>query len=144
MKDIAHQIVIEASPSEVFNALTNQEKLSSWWTKAEVKSEVGSIANFFFGPNGEHLVEMNIVSLVPGRQVIWKCTNGPWIDTEAFEFYIEKNERGSTLQFKNTGWLEQNEFYMHCNSKWGFFLTVSLKNLLEKGTGQPLPNEPNI
>ena len=144
MTDILDRIIIEASPEQVYDALTKQELLSAWWTKAETEGKVNSVASFFFGPNGDHKVEMEITSLVENESVSWKCINGPWIDTEAFEFKIQADERGSALQFSNTGWAEANEFFMHCNSKWGFFLTVSLKGLLEKGKGQPHPNEPNI
>ena len=144
MTDILHRIIIEASPEKVYSALTEQDLLSAWWTKSTTEGKVDSIANFFFGPNGEHKVDMKIIDLDPNKQVIWKCVNGPWENTEEFQFRIQADERGSVLQFKNTGWKESNEFFMHCNSKWGFFLTVSLKNLLEQGIGQPHPNEPNI
>ncbi|MBV1915655.1 MAG: SRPBCC domain-containing protein [Pseudomonadales bacterium] len=144
MTDILHRIVIEASPEKVYDALTNQAQLSAWWARAETEGKVGSIVSFFFGPNGEHQVEMEITDLVPNERVCWKCVGGPWVDTDAFQFTIQADERGSALQFSNSGWAEANEFFMHCNSKWGFFFTVSLKNLLEKGSGQPHPNDPNI
>jgi uncharacterized protein YndB with AHSA1/START domain len=144
MTDILHRIIIETSPEQVYSALTKQDQLSAWWTKAETEGKSGSVADFFFGPNGEHKVEMEITELVPNERVSWKCINGPWVDTKAFQFDIQADERGSALQFRNSGWAEPNDFFMHCNSKWGFFLTVSLKDLLEKGNGQPHPNEPNI
>jgi len=144
MADIQHRIVIEAPLEDVYSALTEQDKLSAWWTRAETSGEEGSIAGFFFGPNGEHRVDMKITELDPNRKVTWKCISGPWIDTVGFEFQLIPDERGTALQFSNMGWAERNEFYMHCNSKWGFFLVVSLKNLLENGRGQPHPNEPSI
>lgn len=144
MTDILHRVIIEASPEKIYSALTEQDQLSAWWTKAKTESKVGSVASFFFGPNGGHKVEMEITDLVPNERVCWKCVNGPWVDTKAFQFNIKVDERGSALQFSNLGWAESDEFFMHCNSKWGFFLTVSLKNLLERGVGQPHPNDPNI
>ena len=144
MSDILHRIIIEAPPEKVYKALTEQAQLSAWWTKAETEVKTGAIASFFFGPNGEHKIEMKITDLAPNKRVGWKCVSGPWVDTEAFQFNIQADDRGSALQFSHSGWAESNEFFMHCNSKWGFFLTVSLKNLLEKGTGQPHPNDPNI
>ncbi len=144
MVDILHRVIIEASPEKVFSALTKQSQLSAWWTKAETKGELGSEIHFFFGENGDHLVKMKITELISNKRVCWTCSDGPWIDTKSFVFNIEKDVRGSALEFSNLGWAEPNEFFMHCNSKWGFFLTVSLKNLLEKGVGQPHPLEPNI
>ena len=144
MNTIMHRIIIESSPEKVYSVLTEQDQLSAWWTKAVTDGKIGSVASFYFGPNGEHKVEMEITDLVPNEQVCWKCVNGPWTDTEAFRFNIQADERGSALQFSNTGWAESNEFFMHCNSKWGFFFAVSLKGFLERGVGQPHPNDPNI
>lgn len=144
MVDILHRVIIEASPEKVYNALTEQNRLSAWWTNAKAKGGVGSVVSFFFGPNGEHQVKMEITEMVPNESVCWRCIDGPWVGTEAFQFHIQQDERGSALQFSNRGWAEPNEFFMHCNSKWGFFLTVSLKNLLETGNGQPHPDDPNI
>lgn len=144
MTDILHRIIIEASPEKVYNALTEQDGLSAWWTKARTEGEVGSTASFFFGPNGEHQVDMEITGLAKNESVAWKCIDGPWANTDEFKFHIQPDERGSALQFSNSGWAEADEFFMHCNSKWGFFLAVSLKNLLETGKGQPHPNDPNI
>lgn len=144
MTDILHRIIIEASPEKVYNALTEEKGLSAWWTNAKTEGKVGSQASFFFGPNGEHQVVMEITDLVKNELISWKCIDGPWVNTDAFQFHIQPDERGSALQFSNSGWADADAFYMHCNSKWGFFLTVSLKNLLETGKGQPHPNDPNI
>jgi uncharacterized protein YndB with AHSA1/START domain len=128
----------------VYNAITEQDGLSAWWTKTKTEGKVGSTASFFFGQNEEHQVVMEITDLVKNESVSWKCIDGPWVNTDMFLFQIQADERGSVLQFSHSGWPEADEFYMHCNSKWGFFLTVSLKNLLETGKGQPHPNDPNI
>lgn len=144
MSDILHRIVIEASPEDVYKALIDHSKLSAWWTEAQSDGKKGSVARFSFGPNGEHIVDMEITDLVENQKVCWKCIAGPWVETKEFIFDISKDERGSVLEFAHTGWPVPDEFYMHCNSKWGFFLTVSLKGLLESGHGRPHPNEPNI
>jgi len=144
MVDILHRIVIEASSDKVYEALTSQEGLSAWWTRAKTTGGVGSVISFFFGPNGEHQIKMEVTEWVPNKSVIWKCIEGPWVDTGTFQFQIEKDERGSAVKFNHSGWQEADEFYMHCNSKWGFFLAVSLKNLLETGKGMPHPGDPDI
>ena len=144
MTSILHRVIIEASPEKVYGALTEQDELSAWWTKTKTDAKTGSVASFFFGPEGEHEVKMEITDLVPNERICWKCIEGPWVNTEAFQFHLQAHERGTTLQFSNLDWSETDEFFMHCNSKWGFLLTVSLKNLLETGKGQPHPFEPNI
>lgn len=97
-----------------------------------------------FGPNGDHKVVMETKALTPNQKVVWACQSGPWVNTEAFSFDLLDDERGVALLFEHSGWPESDDFFAHCNAKWGFFLTVSLKDYLEKGKGQPHPGEPSI
>jgi len=46
--------------------------------------------------------------------------------------------------FRHSGWLKQDEFFGHCNAKWGYFLAMSLKPYVETGAGAPHPKDPNI
>ncbi|MGJ8670526.1 MAG: SRPBCC family protein [Oceanococcus sp.] len=144
MTSIKHRVIIETTPDKLFQAITNEQGLSSWWTKAQVAEKPARQIKFFFGPSGEHVVEMATMEVVPNRKVSWKCTAGPWEMTDQFIFLIEPDARGSALTFENSGWPEQDDFYAHCNAKWGFFLAVSLKSHLETGAGQPHPMDPNI
>lgn len=145
MNNILHKITIETTPELLYQALSTEDGLSAWWTKARVNNEAGAINSFFFGPEGsQHQVDMEIKALDANKLVSWQCVSGPWVETGSFNFEIEPDERGATLRFSHEGWSEPDDFYQHCNSKWGFFLTVSLKNYLEKGLGQPHPNDPNI
>lgn len=144
MHSILHKITIEAQPEQLYQALTSQEGLSSWWTRCDAGEKVGESNRFYFGPNGEHQVEMAINDLKPGSLVSWQCSNGPWQNTGAFDFKISSDERGAVLHFSHEGWPETDDFYQHCNAKWGYFLAVSLKSYLETGKGQPHPQDPNI
>ena len=141
MHTILHKITIETSPENVYKSLTTEEGLSSWWTEA--KSDNDHIS-FFFGPNKLHLVVMKSIKCTPQKEVRWKCVDGPWIDTGDFIFDITQHERGACLDFAHEGWREQNDFFKHCNSKWGYFLVVSLKQFLETGKGAPHPADPSI
>lgn len=144
MHDILHRVIIETSPEKLYEALTQASGLSAWWTRAEMTAQVGSVARFRFGPDGEHKVDMKITELVPYRKVVWKCVAGPWVHTTEFCFDVMPHARGAVLQFANRGWAEASEFFMHCNCKWGFFLGVSLKSYLETGLGRPSPQDPNF
>jgi len=61
-------------------------------------------------------VDMEIKSLAPHEKVTWQCTNGPWAETGLFTFSISPG-------FSHEGWPETGDFYQHCNTKWGFFLS---------------------
>jgi uncharacterized protein YndB with AHSA1/START domain len=145
MHSILHRITIETSPENLYRALTTEQGLSAWWTKTKTNGDkAGSTNSFFFGPDGSHQVDMQIETLKTNEIVAWQCVAGPWSETGLFTFAITPDERGAVLHFSHQGWSETNDFYQHCNCKWGFFLAVSMKSYLEKGAGQPHPNDPNI
>lgn len=138
---IRHRVEIEHPPTALFAALTQGPRLSAWWTEASAEPTEGSVAEFRFG---EHATcRMRIDELVEDRRVVWTCVAGPW-ETMRFRFDLEPSERGTLLRFVNEGWAETDDFYMHCNTKWGVFLALSLKGLLESGTGTPHPHAPSI
>ena len=141
MTDILHRIVIETSPIRLYAALTDTTQLSQWWSRSTSTDETVS---FFFGPDSDREVKMQILEQHEGERVRWQCIEGPWVDMGPFEFNIAPDERGSVLLFRHRDWPEMGDFYGHCNAKWGFFLGVSLKSFLETGTGVPHPNEPSI
>jgi len=144
MNSILHKITIETTPEKLYHAITTQNGLSAWWTKCETSSKIDSVASFLFGPNGEHKVEMKIKRLTPNEEVQWQCVNGPWAETGLFTFSISPDKRGAVLRFAHADWPDTGDFYQHCNTKWAFFLCVSLKKYLESGTGEPHPQDPNI
>jgi hypothetical protein len=45
--------------------------------------------------------------------------------------------------FAHAGWSEPVEFMNHCSTKWAIFL-MSLKDLIETGTGAPHPYDVQI
>lgn len=144
MKAILHRVEFDATPEQVFHALTAADQLSAWWTQAEAVDEDQWC--FSFGPEGEYKVTMAVQRCQPHSQVNWRCQQGPWVETEGFRFTIQASERGAVLLFANPGWRDDDnlDFFSHCNTKWGYFLGVSLKQFVETGRGQPHPLDPNI
>ncbi|MEO8405379.1 MAG: hypothetical protein ABI480_12310 [Chitinophagaceae bacterium] len=75
MPNIHHELLIEASVKKVYDAITTQKGLSSWWTPdATATPEVNSIARFPFGP--DYFKEMKIAELIPDKLVKWICIKG--------------------------------------------------------------------
>lgn len=152
MTAIKLRVEIRSAPDKVYEAIAEQRGLASWWTTmVEAEPKVGALAKFRFnGPDGSTMgPDMKVTELVPGtkptdsRRVAWNCVQGPW-EGHDFAFDIAPSEKGSVLLFSNEGWPEQDEFYMHCNAKWGFFLGVSLKDYLETGKGRPHPDDTDL
>ena len=60
---------------------------------------------------------------------------------EVIELYSRNAPK--RFRFAHTGWREPVDFMYHCSTKWATFL-MSLKSLLETGTGAPAPDDERI
>lgn len=148
MFQIAHRIGIAAEPSAVFAAIDSTEGLSRWWTE-EVEGEcaVGGRVTFTFRKiSGEILGQfvMEVTRLTEPEQIEWKCVEGPsdWIGTE-ISFNLKKSGEQTIVVFAHRNWREMADHLAHCSTKWATFL-LSLRGLLETGTGKPSPHDLKI
>ncbi|WP_018614778.1 SRPBCC family protein [Segetibacter koreensis] len=135
MADIRHNVVIKATPQEIYKAITNQEGLSNWWAKqTTAKPEVGFVNTFTFG---NFRNEMIVTTLTPNKKVVWQCINSieEWIDTN-ISFELEEKDGRTLLRFAHSGWREVTDMFASCNYDWGRFMT-SLKLFCETGIGTP-------
>ena len=141
MADIYHQVGVKADITDVYNAITTLEGLSSWWTDTTGETDQGGQLNFLFN---EHVVEMVILKLAPDNKVVWQCIakDGEWKDT-IITFDLIKTGKQIFINFSHTNWLEQSDLCSHCSTKWAVFM-LSLKAYLETGNGQPFPVDVQI
>jgi len=149
MVDILHRVGATVSPAEVYAALTTTDGLAGWWTedtKAEGDAgEVGGIIRFRFAGAPEPAgFDMLVHDLRPGERVLWEVVDGPeeWIGTEVV-FELSQEEDFTIVMFAHTGWREAVPFMNHCSTKWATFL-MSLKQLVETGSGQPAPHDVQV
>src|SRR5262245_33886204 len=140
MVDILHKVGIKGSSLDAaYQALTNPEDLSGWWTtNTQGDSKIGGILQFRFGAGG---FDMKVLELDPQKRVRWQVGDGPeeWLGT-TISFDLRQEGDWTIILFKHQGWKSPVEFMHHCSTKWGVFL-ISLKSLLETGKGRPWPNE---
>ena len=143
MVDILHRVGMrDASVDEVYAALTTNDGLSGWWTTdTSGTGEPGGTLEFRFEPGG---IDMRVLETVPGTLVRWEVTDGPseWIGTTV-RFDIRPEGDWVIVLFAHEGWAEPVEFLHHCSTKWATFL-VSLKQLIEAGTGAPAPADVKV
>jgi uncharacterized protein YndB with AHSA1/START domain len=140
MVDILHRVGINASPRDVYNALTTLDGLSSWWTSdTQGRPEIGGVIKFRFGDRG--FFDMKVLELEPEKRVMWEVVDGPkeWIGTKVI-WDLSPEGAGTTIRFKQQGWREPVDFMHHCSTKWASSL-FSLKAQLENGKGSPYPND---
>jgi hypothetical protein len=82
-----------------------------------------------------------LLKLVPNEEVVWRFTSGPpeWIGTDV-TFALSQQGDYTVVLFGHRNWREAVEFTAHCSTKWATFL-LSLKQLVETGSGQPSPDD---
>ena len=143
--NIRHEVGIKASPEAVYQALTDTKKLAGWWTSDTrgSGSKVGGVLEFWFG---DFCQKFEVVELQPDKLVRWKANRKEgieeWSGTEV-AFSLSADEKQCYVHFSHSGWRRDSGFLPHCSTKWAVFM-LSLKDLLEKGKGQPAPNDVEI
>ena len=147
MVDILHRVGIKSSVDQVYNALTSRDGLAAWWTNdAQGESKVGGALKFRFSAGGIDIggFEMKVLELEPAKRVLWQVVDGPdeWIGTEV-AWELKQEGEYSIVLFKHQGWKEPVEFMHHCSTKWATFL-MSLKSMVETGSGRPAPDDVKI
>jgi uncharacterized protein YndB with AHSA1/START domain len=148
MVDIIHRIGIKAPLSKVYAALSTVEGVASWWTHettGESKSG-GTIMVLFRAPTGDVKgnAEFDVLELSPNKQVHWRCKSGPeeWVGTDV-TFQLTEAGDYTVVLFGHRNWRQAVEMTAHCSMKWATFL-LSLKALVETGTGKPAPDDLKI
>jgi uncharacterized protein YndB with AHSA1/START domain len=138
-REIWHEILINASPRELFEAVTDVNKLAHWWTTdTRGESRVGSKLEFWF--SGFCGAVMEVTALEPDEVVRWHVVGGgstDWADTQV-EFRILRNHDQTFLHFRHSNWCEHAHYFPHCSLGWAIFL-LSLKEFVETGKGRPHP-----
>ncbi|MFI6388772.1 SRPBCC domain-containing protein [Nonomuraea sp. NPDC050540] len=140
MVDILHRVGIKAPASEVYAALTTIGGLAGWWT-TDTKDGGDGVIAFRFGAGG---FDMKVLELQPDKRVLWEVVEGPkeWIGTHVV-WDLDRADDQTIILFRHEGWAEPVEFMHHCSTKWAVSL-MSLKSLVETGTGAPDPHDVKI
>jgi uncharacterized protein YndB with AHSA1/START domain len=141
MAEIFHMVLIDAPAERVYEAITEEKGLASWWTVQVVaKPAVGSMAEFRFGDR--YHAGMRILALEPPGRVEWLCVSGDdeWVGTR-LAFDLEKRGDQTLLRFRHGLWRDATDFYASCNFNWGHYL-ASLKSYCETGRGTPFEFKP--
>jgi len=143
MADSLHQVIIEASPATVYDAITQNAGIKGWWTDCcETTYVEGGHCTFWFDNRQTHFT-MEATRLLPNQRVFWYCIDGPeeWIGTELWWEISQDSDDRCTLDFKHMNWKKDDGLFPLCNSTWGSLMT-QLKQFCE--TGEPSPYFQNL
>lgn len=143
MAEIKHRVGIKASAAEVYQRLTTDQGLSSWWTRDTTGAgEVGSIIEFRFGGGGP---DFEVIELIPNQLVRWRHSGQmpeDWMASE-ISFELNQQDKQTIVLFSHYNWVQSSDFLAHCSMKWAIFM-MSLKASIENGTGNPYPDDVHI
>jgi len=138
-------IVVEATPADVYAALTTPEGLRGWWTEdCDIAAAVGGTHHFRFARTRK---AMRIERLEADREVRWACTGAhiaadrlthkdEWVGTEIVFRLGAVGDTRTRVDFEHIGLVPGLECYDLCNDGWNYFLG-SLQQQVETGRGTP-------
>ncbi len=123
--DIERTFRLEASPKEVFEALTDSRILVKWWpVKARVDAAKGGRFSMVF-QNG-FVWDGNLLDFEVNKSVTFSWIAG----TASFE--LKRKGKGTSLKLHNAG-IDSVERLASASSGWSYYLT-NLKSVLDHGT----------
>ena len=139
MPEIHLEATVSATPERVFEALTTEGGIKSFWTdQAKVSAEVGSVAEFGFGPEWAMRLQMRVDALEAGTQVRWHCLGDfpEWLETDVVWDLAAADGGGTTVRLHHLGWESAEQSLPSVNFTWAMILAQLAKNL---GSGESQP-----
>jgi hypothetical protein len=141
--DFTTSIVVDKTPTEVFNAINNPRK---WWSE-EIEGGTEKLNDVFnYHYEDVHICKIKITELVPDKKVVWHVLENyfkftkdksEWKGTKII-FEISTTPDGKTkVQFTHQGLVPEYECYDICYKAWTTYIQNSLRNLITTGKGQP-------
>jgi uncharacterized protein YndB with AHSA1/START domain len=141
-RNMTFSFIVERSPQEVFEAVTN---VRGWWSD-ELEGESARLGDeFVFRYRDIHYSKHRLAEVVPGRRVVWETLDAfmpqmddktEWIGTRVV-FEIRQIGVDTELKFTHVGLTPEVECFESCSRGWGFFINESLKQLILSGKGDP-------
>ncbi len=144
--DFTTSILVNQSPSEVYNAVNN---VRGWWSE-EIEGSTNKLNDvFMYHYKDVHISKMKLIEVIPNQKVVWHVfenhfnftkDNSEWKNTN-ISFEITKKGNQTELKFTHIGLTSHHECYEICQEAWGNYIQNSLRKLIETGKGEPNPKE---
>jgi uncharacterized protein YndB with AHSA1/START domain len=138
MSDIIQELTMEATPEDVFHALTLSEGIASWWSNHVIaEPKLGSITDVRFENGGVYNLE--VTDLEVGKKVQWKVRLSPhdW-EGSTITWDLTPIPQGTKLLFSQHNIFVGPTGYAIEDTRAGWeYFWVSLKSYLETGKGTP-------
>lgn len=142
MPDFTTAIIVNQSPKEVFNAVTN---VRGWWSEEIEGSTAKQNDGFNYHYEDVHRCKIKLTEVIPNQKIVWlveenyfKFTEDKteWTGTKP-TFEITEKDGKTELRFTHFGLNQEYECFEICRDAWTTYIQKSLKNLIETGKGSP-------
>lgn len=141
-EDFSTTIPVSQTPEEVFAAVTN---VRGWWSE-DIDGGTAEFGDeFTYRYFDDHRCTIKLTEVVPGERVVWRVLDNyfsftedrsEWTGTDIV-FEISKTDAGTELRFTHLGLVPEYECFAVCSKSWGFYIGVSLRELITTGVGRP-------
>ena len=142
MHDIVHELTIAAEPQPIFDAVTTEAGIASWWTTdVAITTADGAIegAQVTLGFDDHQVViELRVDTLDPPLLAHLTCVDGPeeWPGTQ-IAFRVEPLDAGgSVVRFWHGGWEYEDGVVPRVSFDWAMYLD-RLRRAVESDSGHP-------
>lgn len=143
MPDILFEVPINAPADKLYQALTDQQGLRSWWTQAaNAQPKVGTVSEFSFYNGGVNL-HLEVDQLEANQRVVWKAVSGvpDWPGT-SITWDLVPTETGTKLLFGHLNFASVEGSLPYTGYNWAWYI-ISLKKYVETGVGSPHTGDAN-
>jgi len=140
--DFTTTILVDNSPSEVFNAINN---VRGWWSE-EIEGDTNKLNEVWnYHYQDVHRCKMKIVEFIPNKKVVWLVMDNHFSFTKdkdewkGNKIIFEISDKGNQTQllFTQEGLVPEYECYDICQGAWNTYIQKSLRSLITTGSGQP-------
>jgi hypothetical protein len=144
--DFTTSILVDQSPEEVFNAINN---VRGWWSQ-NIEGRTDKLNSDFIYRDKYLTAKMKITEFSI-HKIVWDViethneffkNNNEWDGTKIV-FDITSKGNKTELKFTHVGLVPQFECFSVCSNSWEFFITTSLKSLIETGKGKDISKDEN-
>ena len=126
---IRHEVRMRTSLSKLYECLSTESGIGSWWDKPTAVRLGGDLFWEFRPGAGHGVLRMKVFPPVPNERVEWECVSTHAADSPAsawtntlVTFAFSQSGDFVVLEFRHDGWDENNRFYAFCNFQWAVAL----------------------
>lgn len=143
MATVVHQVGIVGALAKIYHSLHQPAGIESWWaTKATGTPAVGEVLGLYF----EDLATLSfrVDDLEENKRVCLHCVSGPgpWQGSD-LTFDLREGDDQVWVRLEHLNEAASDEDFLYFSTKWPCYL-LSLRDLIETGTGRPYPNDVKI